>query len=618
VLAEDLSGSLAPAPVTLWVESQRPYQYAADGFAADAPRLGNGHAGLSVKTIEHLFGDVGGAPLWARLDGETPLTAAPPSPPPRLASPGSRPGRVAAKIYRLPDAAAFRHVLRRTVTWRVGLLFPLALLVIAGVVVGTNLTHWPETQFDEGTYTGYAWAVQHGRLANYTYSYGHPPLAWLLIFFWIEATRAAGCGGFSVDHGREFMLVLCLTSCALLYVLARRLGFSRVTAGAALALFALCPLGIFYHRALLLDNPSMAFAIAAFLLAWTPRRSLWAFAGSGACFALSVLCKETTLALLPAVVVAVIQNADRRTKYYCVMLFLVFFLLTGGIYPLYATLKGELLPGHGHVSLMGYMIVQLFTRKGSGSIFDPYSQVHAIVKFWLQVDPWLLFAALAVSPIALARRSTRAVTLAFLIQIATLFRPGYLPNMYVIGMLPFAALMVPGSIEALWRWARLLKIPVIMWSARVVVAAIACTAALFFASRWATGDRIAMTISLDSPERAAEQWLVDHVGRDKRLIVTDQYWIYLIDHGYNDQPMPGGFFSKTVVSYWPLDYDPAVKKAFPLGWREFNYIVVNQDMFGTLAQTPSSAAAIDHSHVVASFGRGVSKVQIRQITPISR
>jgi hypothetical protein len=523
---------------------------------------------------------------------------------------------VAGKTNPPPTAAAFRNVLRRTVSRRVGLLFPLALLVIAGVVVGTNLMHWPQTQFDEGTYVGYAWAIQHGRLANYTYSYGHPPLGWLLIFFWIEATRVAGGRVFSVDNGREFMLVVCLVSCALLYVLARRLGFSRVTAGAAVILFALCPLSIFYHRAVLLDNPSMTFAIAAFLLAWTPQRRLWAFAGSGVCFALSALCKETTLTLLPAVVVAVIQNADRRTKHYCVMLFLAFFLLAGGIYPLYATLKGELLPGHGHVSLTGYMIVQLFTRRSSGSIFYPYSQAHAIVKFWLQVDPWLLFAALAVSPIALARRSTRAVTLAFLIQVATLFRPGYLPNMYVIGMLPFAALMVPGSIEALWQWVQLLRIPIVMRVARAVVAAIACAAALFFASRWPTGDRIATTVSLDSPERAAEQWLVDHVGPGKRLIVTDQYWIYLIEHGYNDQPMPGGFFSKTVVSYWPLDYDPAVKNAFPRGWHEFNYIVVNQDMLGTLKQTPSSAAAIDHSRVVASFGRGGSKVQIRQIMPV--
>jgi cellulose synthase/poly-beta-1,6-N-acetylglucosamine synthase-like glycosyltransferase len=89
-LAEDVVGSLAPAPAARPVESQRPYQYAAAGVAADTAQLGNGHAELPAKTIEHLFGVVGGPPLWARLDGEAPRAAAPLSPPPRLTPSGSR------------------------------------------------------------------------------------------------------------------------------------------------------------------------------------------------------------------------------------------------------------------------------------------------------------------------------------------------------------------------------------------------------------------------------------------------------------------------------------------------------------------------------------------------
>jgi glycosyltransferase XagB len=579
--------------------------YLAVRSAADVRPGANGHAGSHSPSVDGLFGDLGTAPLWARLgDVITPRTAPLPAGETRLNGTAASPA---------PPRGRGRDLLRRAARRRVDLIIQLVLLVVAAVVVGRNLLHWPGIQFDEGTYISYSWAIQHGRLANYTYSYGHPPLGWLLIFFWTEAGGIFGHAVFSIDHGREFMLLVCLASCSLLYVLARRLEFSRVAATAAVVLFALCPLGVFFHRAVLLDNPSLAFAIAAFALAWTPKHRLWAFVGSGVCFALSVLCKETTLDLLPALLLAVFQNSDRRTRRYCVTLFLSSFLLAGGFYPLYATLKGELLPGTGHVSLINYIVIQLFSRQSTGSVLNVHSQSHAIVAAWLQLDPWLLGVALALVPIALARRTTRAIALALLIQVVTVFRPGYLPNMYVIGMLPFAALMVPGSMEAIWRWAPWRRFPVLLWAMRAAVVALACALVLVIAPRWDSGDRTAMTARQDGVDRTAEQWVVDHLPRDKRVIVDDEFWIYLIDHGYNDQPMRGGFFSNTVISYWPLDYDPAVKRTFPQGWRDFNYIVVTQAIVDTLTNTPTAAEAIKHSRVVASFGQGVHTVQVREI-----
>jgi cellulose synthase/poly-beta-1,6-N-acetylglucosamine synthase-like glycosyltransferase len=552
----------------------------------------------------------GAGPLWTRLDalpGLDPPTGGQWDGP-------ARPRPVPERhVHRI---AVLRHGWLWLQGWRIDRPVQLVLLVIAGFVLMTNLTHWPATQFDEGTYVGYAWAAQHGRLANYTYSYGHPPLAWLLIFAWTKAGGLFGRMVFSIDHGRELMAVVFLASCSLLYILARRLGFSWPAAAAAVLAMALTPVGVFYHRAVLLDNPSMTLVIAAFVLAWDPRRRLWAFAGSGACFAFSVLCKETTFDLLPAMLVAVVQNADRRTRAYCATLFVTAFALVGGFYPLYATLKGELVPGRGHVSLLGYATVQLFTRKASGSVFNVQSQAHQEVLVWLHLDPWLLFAALALVPVALVRRSTRAIAIALLTQVALVLKPGYLPNMYVIGMLPFAALVVSGSMDALWRWAGRIRSVVGIRAARIAVVATAVLAIVFVGPRWAAGDHTAMTVRLDIPERSAELWLTQHVSHSSRIIVVDQYWLYLVEHGSNDQPMRGGFFSDTVVSYWPLDYDPAVHKAFPGGWREFDYVVVNEDMLSTLPQTPSAAAAIAHSQVAASFGQGVDRVQIRKIDPV--
>ena len=78
--------------------------------------------------------------------------------------------------------------------------------------------------------------------------------------------------------------------------------------------------------------------------------------------------------------------------------------------------------------------------------------------------------------------------------------------------------------------------------------------------------------------------------------------------------MRGGFFSRTVVSYWPLDYDPAVKRHFPHGWRDFDYIVSTQAVRSTTNRTPTAAQALNHSRVVAWFGRGPARIEVRAIT----
>ena len=567
---------------------------------------GNGRGDSLWRSNDPVLAAVGGDPLWVRLDAVSGNGST------SLPLPSVRPVGF-ARARRRP-VADLLGVLWRAVRSRADILLQVGLLAAVTSVQATNMLHWPNTQFDEGTYIGNAWAVPHGALAPYTYSYGHPPLAWLCIALWTWASGLFGGGTYSIDTGRELMLVVSVVSCSLLFTLARRLGVSRAFAASAVIFFALSPVALFFHRAVLLDNPSIAWALAAFVLAVTPRRRLWAFAGSGACFALSVLTKETTLVLLPALLLAAASNADRRTRRYCLTLFASFLGLIALAYPLYAALKGELLPGPGHVSLVGEMIVQLFTREATGSILDPHSAGHATAAAWLKLDPWLLGVALVLSPVALARRSTRAVALAFLIQVAMVFRPGYLPNMYVIGVLPFAALIVAAGSETLWQRSGAMTSRMSAWSLRAVISAGALVLVLVVAPRWTESDRVATTAQPDGPRRAAERWLADNVGHNERLIVDDGFWIYLIEHGFDHHPMRGGFFSRTVVSYWPLDYDPAVKRHFPHGWRDFNYVVSTQAVRSTTNRTPTAAHALNHSRVVVRFGRGPARIEVRAIT----
>ena len=585
----------------------------------------NDQAGLPSRTIDGLFGARGREPLWVRLNalstnGSASLSL-PDIRPVALGAAGSWLGRVRARL-------------RAMVTSRIDVVVLIPLLAGVGLIQATNMLHWPGVLFDEGTYVGNAWAVQErGTLAFYTYTYGHPPLGWLVVSLWTWAIGIFGDASYSIDGARVVMLAISIVGCSLLYTLARRLGMGWPFAAGAVILFALSPLSLFFHRAFVLDNPATVWALAAFVLALTPRRRLWAFAGSGACFAASVLSKETTLVLLPALLLAMWQNADQRTRRYCLTLFFSFLGLIVVTFPLYAALKGELLPGRGHVSLLGTDIDMLFLRKASGSVFDSNSVAHGTVMSWLQLDPWLLESALVLSPFALARRNTRAVAVAFLIQVGMLLRPGYLPAMYVVAFLPFAALIVAGSADALWRrhmrtqyfdraghrgtsgrrgWRSALSWASVWLTALAIVASTVVVARVV-APDWIQRDRVAMTARFDAPQRAADRWLVHNVGHEKRLIVTDDVWIYLIEHGFDSQPMEGGFNSRTVVSYWPLDYDPAVKTYFPNGWRDFDYVVSTDAMRVTAVYTPTTARALAHSRVVARFGQGGGAIEIRQI-----
>jgi hypothetical protein len=473
----------------------------------------------------------------------------------------------------------------------------------------------------------------HGALSNYTYGYGHPPLGWVTLSLWSWA-RGLGHTLPSIVMGREFMVALSIVSCSLLYTLARRLGMGRPFAAGAVVLFAFSPLSLYFHRLVFIDNPAIAWALAAFVLALSPRRRLWTFAASGACFAGCVLSKETAVVLLPALLVAAAQNFDRRTRRYCLALLASFFVLTCLAYPLYAFLKGELIPGAGHVSLVDELVEQLFGRATTGSIFDPQSGVRGIVGYWLQLDPWLVGAAFFLAPIALALRTTRAAAVACVTQFALILRPGYLPFMYVIGLLPFAAIVVAGTADVLWRTAIGRIRPVgsdrggwraivswvstrLAWPMRgAAAAALACVVTVFalvVAPGWAAADREAMTLRLDGAQRAAHSWLVHNVDHRKRLLVSDDFWIYLIDHGFDAHPMEGGFYSRTVVFYWAFDYDPAVQKYFPNGWRDFDYIVSTQGMRNDIGEVPETAEALKHSRLVVGFGDGPTRIEIRAV-----
>jgi hypothetical protein len=495
------------------------------------------------------------------------------------------------------------------------LLIVSGLIVVAAIVLGTGIARYPGFGDDEGTYVAQAWAVlAHGSLSHYTYWYDHPPLGWLQLAVATSLSGPILSGASAVSVARSLMLVPALTSAGVLYLVARRMGLRKLFAAAAVLLFVCSPLAVTSLRQVYLDNIAVPWLLAAFALAASPSKRLWAFAGSGACFAIAVLTKETMLLFLPALMLALLQTVDRRTRAFCVTAFFTALMLIGIGYPLYALLKGELLPGPGHVSLVQAVAFQLVTRPGTGSALAAGSPARQLVDSWLQTDPWLLGLGVVSAPIALVVRRLRPAGLAILVPVAVALHGGYLPQPFVIGLLPFCGLLIAGLLDRLWalRAAGGAR----QWLGPASAAVLLAALVVLVAPAWRRGDVYAMSADQNRPELAAERWIVGHVDRRARILVDDSYYVDLVRAGF--APRFG------VVWFYKLDFshnlDPSIVRHLPQGWRAFDYVVSSPVVRAALAQDPGGLnqvrLALRHSRPVATFGTGSDRVEVRRLVGI--
>jgi len=523
---------------------------------------------------------------------------------------------------------------RRAERFRQGL--PLVIVLTAiGFAHAWNLSGWPRMgNDDEGTYMDRAWAVQtglgaHHSPAPYTYWYDHPPFGWMQLALWTWLTHTFRAGVNVVDSGRIAMVGFVVVAAALVYLLARRVGAPRWTGWLAALLFGLSPLSLDVARMVMLDTIGLPWIVAAFALALSPGRRFSAYIGSGLCFAGAVLSKETYLLLLPALVVTTWLHVPRPNRRLCLAALLGTAALFGSFYLLYAILKGELFPGPGHVSLIGAIEWQLFQRGGSGSVFNPHSAAYGRISGWVGVDPWLLGLGLCLSPIGLAVRRLRGITLAYLTFVVEPLRGGYLPATFVTGALPFAALVAGGAVDAVWHEVAAAASRVVgrvrHWlfgqrrggfsrtghaevTTRVVLGLSGVLIAAFLVPRWWSGDARALSINNNQPMTEVAAWARAHLPRNAVVVTDDLIWPELVDDG-----LP----PKHVIWLYELDLDPEVRARFPEGWRQVDWVVTTPSLRADVQSNPGSIPqvidAVAHSVPVVRFGTGRNWTSVRRV-----
>ena len=504
------------------------------------------------------------------------------------------------------------------------------------MVQAWNIAGYPRVFDDEGTYLAQAYAIDHGLgLTPYTYWFDHPPLGWIQLsaMAWIPEAIWHNPDQLVVAYSRIIMLPYTVASCILLYVLGRRMTLPRWAATLAVLLFGLSPLSVTLQREIFLDNIAVTWILAAFVLAYSPRKHLWAHVASGLCAGVAVLSKETMLLAVPALVVAMWQNVDQRTRKYSFVGFIGAFVLLVIQYPLYAILKGELWSTGGKVSLIAGLTYQL-TRPGSGSVFTKGSNSYDILHNWLFYDPVLIVAGTICVVAALAYRHLRPIAIAGVVLVLTAVRPsGYLPAMYIIQMLPFFALGVAGLADRLVSVILTFRARPVFWQqlARLGVVAICFVIAfVYVVPRWYSGDKNADTEDLNTGYAAAVEWFHVHVPNpgDQRVAVDDTLWLNMLQDGFKP--------SRYDIYFFKLDVDPDVMNG--LGgaeankWKSIQWVIETPYMWENAACPPpvtdtcstyTTEMLLQHSKVVAYFGNYPpnstqgqnSDVEIRKVIP---
>ncbi|GAA4079445.1 glycosyltransferase family 39 protein [Nonomuraea soli] len=501
--------------------------------------------------------------------------------------------RVSARHRLLGLGRAWLRLHRRS------LLLLAPVLVVAGTIHAWGMATYPRWVDDPGTYLSQAWSVQYLlALSPYSYFYDHTPAGWLQIALWSVLTNGFNRHDSAIDFGNECMLIAKLVSCALIFALGRRAGLSRVGSAAGALLLALSPLALTYTRWTFLDNLVTPWLLLAFVLAYSPRRTIGAAMGAAAAFAMAALTKETALVLLPAFAYAMAQNLDRRNRPQVIVMAAFAGILLMALYPLFAIYKGELLPGQGHNSLLETAYWQLAGRQPSGSALDPGSPARSLVDSWFGLDPYLLVGGLVALPAALVARRLRPAALALVIQWLLLVRGGYVPYMHVITLLPWSALLLAGAAEQVGGTLRLA-----IERARGARQAAAGACAVALAVVWAPALWPMMTVREPPPLRSATAWVADNVPRDKVLVVHDAIWTDLVHYK--------GFSPRPIIAY-KLDTDPAVVSAL----ERIDYLVVPNWYYDSpdAARYPTLLEARKHAVVEIAFGAGDNGVRVYRVS----
>jgi 4-amino-4-deoxy-L-arabinose transferase-like glycosyltransferase len=496
---------------------------------------------------------------------------------------------------------------------------------LIGMVLVAVFTHaytmfrYPLYLGDEGIYLEQAWAViREGQLAPYTYFYDHAPAGWLMIALWeFLLPRHFLTFGMAINSARVFMLLVHAGSAALLYRIAYRFTRGHLGAVAASIAFSVSPLEVYYQRMVLLDNLMVFWVLLALDLLTAESERVIPFLASGLSFGMATLCKENALFFAP-VLVYLLYHRVRQTyrQRFAMIGWAVSGTMLISLYPMYAMLKGELLPagaalvGNGtpgaHVSLISTLLWQLGRHGGSILSADSQFWQYFWGKWW-DKDPVIIVIGAASTVLNLLsalhdREQHRNVLIVSLLAIAFtiyLIRGSVMIDFYVVPVLPFFALNVGVLLSRLAstspRWAG---------ATLAAVALVAMTGAFLAQSH--------DEYLVDQTRLQADQlaFIRQTIPASATVLIDDDLWVDL------HEPVPGVPVYPRAHSHWKIAGDPAIRDVLLRNnWQSLDYLVMSNKLHDIFQLNGEELAltAYDHSRLLARFVEGDVELEVRQV-----
>ena len=496
-----------------------------------------------------------------------------------------------------------------------------AVLGVAGIVFGANLNGYPEyLNDDEGTYFAQAWAVLHGHgMAHYTYWYDHPPLGWIQLavlmkpYEWIFGTPDVAHGVSVTVEGRAISAAYMVAAAWLMYRLGRNLWLPKYVAMLSPLIWMLSPMTLHFGRQVFLDNFTMPWVLAAFVL-MTGKANLHHHVLGGLCFGIAVLSKETALLALPGMLLALWTFSWPRTRLFSFVGVVLSSALVMSCYLLFAGIKQEIFPGPGHVSLLTALTWQLGGRETNGFLFTHGSMANDLLMEWQGHDWWTLPVGMAASLIALAFRRSRPLALVPLVYLLSVLRGGYVPRMHIVVPLPFMAICLVFVIHA--AWSRLVVWPHAVRAIRVTIAAVVLAAATTVAPVWAKENQAIVDNYQNDPYRSALQYVAAQLPRNSRILTDDTTWNDLVALGWSGDRWDGPIW------HFKLDRDPEARQHLPNGWRDIQYVLAGRPMKALIntvniqwSVSPQVQSAMENSHPIKTWGAPTASVSLYRVDP---